>query len=194
MRDITVYDDYNLFKKHTFSFNEGLNCLIGKNGSGKSTLLKEIKDVLSKDSIDVFYYANEDSEKRGLQGFLESSNINKLIRNYQSSEGQNIYNNFSDVVPYIGDFVRKNIKKKSKEIFILIDGLDSGLSIDYICELKDFFIDLIIKDCIKIDIKPYVILSANSFEFCKNVECIRVSDAKHFRFDTYEDFKKIYIK
>ena len=43
MLKVKVDDWYNLYKKHTFEFNEGITCLIGKNGSGKSTLLKEIK-------------------------------------------------------------------------------------------------------------------------------------------------------
>ena len=194
MRDIKVFDDYNLFKKHTFSFEEGYTCLVGKNGSGKSTLLKEIREVLDKKSSNIFYYANEDSEKRGLQPFLDDSDMHRLIRNFQSSEGQNIYNNFSDITPEMGAFIRRNIKNKSEEVFILLDGLDSGLSIDNIYELKNFFINTVVKDCIKENIKPYLIISANNFEFCKDADCIRVSDAKHFKPKTYEEFRKMYIK
>lgn len=190
---IKIYDDFNLFKKHTFEFNEGLTCLIGKNGSGKSTLLKEIHDVYDKKDT-IYYYTNEHPEKFAMQGFLENGDTRRLVRNFQSSEGQNIFNNFSDVAPKIGDFVRRNIKNKSEEILILLDGLDSGLSINYIYELKDLFINIITKDCIKNNVKPYIIISANNFEFCKDVDCIRVSDSKHFTFSTYDDFRKIFIK
>ena len=190
---IKIYDDFNLFKKHTFEFNEGLTCLIGKNGSGKSTLLKEIHDVYDKKDT-IYYYTNEHPEKFAMQGFLESGDTRRLVRNFQSSEGQNIYNNFSDVVPKIGDFVRRNINNKSDKIVLLLDGLDSGLSINYIYELKDLFINIISKDCIKNNVKPYIIISANNFEFCKDVDCIRVSDGKHFTFSTYDDFRKIFIK
>ena len=56
---IKVYDDFDLYKKHTFEFNEGLTCLIGKNGSGKSTLLRTINDTIKG----CFFYNNEYSEK-----------------------------------------------------------------------------------------------------------------------------------
>lgn len=197
MKSIKIYDDYKLFRKHTFDFNEGLTCLIGKNGSGKTTLLREINDVYCVDSYTkskMFYYRNENSEKFAMQGFLESGMTNLLVRNFKSSEGQNIMNNFCDVVPKIGDFVRRNIKNKSDEIFILLDGLDSGLSIDNIKELKDLFTIDISKDCLKNNVKPYIIISANNYEFCKDVDCIRVSDGKRFKFNTYEEFRKIYIK
>ena len=45
MLEVKIYDDYNLYKKHTFEFNEGITCLIGKNGAGKSTLLKMIQEI-----------------------------------------------------------------------------------------------------------------------------------------------------
>ena len=38
--NIKIYDDYNLFKKHTFEFNEGLTCLIGKNYLASYTSLR----------------------------------------------------------------------------------------------------------------------------------------------------------
>ena len=65
MFKIKVYDDFNLFKKHTFEFNEGLTCLIGKNGSGKSTLLRTINDIEN----DCFYYDNEKSERHAMDTF-----------------------------------------------------------------------------------------------------------------------------
>lgn len=193
MKSIKIYDDYNIFKKHTFDFNEGLTCLIGKNGAGKTTLLKEINDVY-ENRTQIYYYRNEISEKTAMQDFLESGQVNYLIRNFQSSEGQNIMNNFSDIVPRIGDFVRRNIKNKSNEILILLDGLDSGLSIDNIKELKDLFINTITKDCLKHNVKPYIIISANNYEFCRLTDCINVKTGKHIIFNTYDEFRNFYIK
>ena len=86
------------------------------------------------------------------------------------------------------------INKNEKQAIILIDGLDSGISLDYIIMLKKKLFPLIIEDCKKNNIEPYIILSANNYELCNNEDCIRVSDAKHFKFKDYNDFRKIYIK
>lgn len=126
--------------------------------------------------------------------FLVSQQYDKLARNYQSSEGQNIRNNFEDDIVNIGKYVRKCKENGYKNAIILLDGLDSGISIDYINILKKDLFSMIIEDCIQSNINPYIIISANNYEFCNGEDCIRVSDAKHFKFDSYEDFRKIYIK
>ena len=59
MLTVKIFDEYNLYRKHTFEFNEGITCLVGRNGSGKSTLLKEIKEKLQEDGQKVAYYDNE---------------------------------------------------------------------------------------------------------------------------------------
>lgn len=184
MLKIKVYDDYNLYKKHTFEFNEGITCLIGKNGAGKSTLLKVINDLIDN----CYFYNNEDSEKNAIW------NIQKLCRNFTSSEGQNIRNNFEDIVPNIGQYVRNCIKNKQNKIIILLDDLDSGISLDYIITLKKELFSLIIEDSKNNNLEPYIILSANNYELCNGEDCIRVSDAKHFKFKDYNEFRKIYIR
>lgn len=192
MLKIKIYDDYNLYKKHTFEFNEGITCLIGKNGAGKSTLLKMIREELG--SKNVFYYNNEDSEKNSMSRFSFHGDVEKIVRNFNSSEGQNIRNNFEDIIPNIGNYVRKCIKNTCKNVIILLDGLDSGISLDYIAMLKKELFTLIINDCKKNNIYPYIILSANNYELCNGEDCIRVSDASHFKFNNYEEFRKIYLK
>lgn len=191
MLKIKIYDYYNLYKKHTFEFNPGITCLIGKNGTGKSTLLKEIKEKLKNK---IFYYSNEDSEKNAMSRFSFYGDMEKFSRNFISSEGQNIRNNFEDIIPKIGRYIRKCITKNEKQAIILLDGLDSGISLDYIIYIKKELFTLIIEDCKKNNIEPYIILSTNNYELCNNEDCIRVSDAKHFKFKDYNDFRKIYIK
>lgn len=190
MLKIKVYDDYNLYKKHTFEFNEGITCLIGKNGAGKSTLLKVINDLIDN----CYFYNNEDSEKNAMSKFGYLGNIEKLCRNFTSSEGQNIRNNFEDIIPNIGQYVRNCIKNKQNKIIILLDGLDSGISLDYIITLKKELFSLIIEDSKNNNLEPYIILSANNYELCNGEDCIRVSDAKHFKFKDYNEFRKIYTR
>lgn len=192
MLKIKVEDEYNLYKKHTFEFNEGITCLIGKNGAGKSTLLKEIQRVLKPKNV--FYYDNVDSEKFAndrLLNFL--GDIPALCRNISSSEGQNIQYNFETVIPKIGAYVKKCVNLKKENAIILLDGLDSGLSIDYIVMLKKELFSLIIDDCYNSHITPYIIIAANNYEFCRGQDCVRVTDAKHIQFKNYTSFRNVYI-
>ena len=62
----------------------------------------------------------------------------------RSSEGERIALSFGDIVPQIGVRVRKDIAE-NKPLFILLDGLDSGASIDRTRELMSLF-ELIERD------------------------------------------------
>ena len=192
--EITVGDWYNLYKNHTFKFLPGLTCLIGKNGSGKSTLLKEIQEWAKENKIKCHYYDNDEREKGAMEEFMFAGKYDKVARNYGSSEGQNIRNNFEDDIVNIGAYIRTCKQRNYKNAIILLDGLDSGISMDYVFKLKKELFPLILEDCQKDNINPYIIISANNYEFCNGEDCIRVSDAKHFRFNSYDDFRKIYIK
>ena len=119
--------------------------------------------------------------------------MEKLCRNFNSSEGQNIRNNFEDKITAIGGYIRKCIVNNKKQAIILLDGLDSGISLDYVLILKKELFPFVLEDCKKNNIEPYIILSANNYEFCHEEDCVRVSDAKHFKFKDYNDFRKIYI-
>ena len=192
MLKIKVDDNYNLYRKHTFEFNEGLTCLIGKNGSGKSTLLKEIRDTLKQKNV--FYYDNKYSEQNAKSSFGFYGEFEKLARNMVSSEGQNIRNNFEDSIYNIGQYIKKCKDKGISQAVILLDGLDSGISLDYVVLLKKDLFSLIVEDCKKDNIEPYIIISANNYEFCNNEDCVKVSDGKHFRFNNYDEFRKIYLE
>lgn len=192
MLKVKIYDEFNLYRKHTFEFNEGLTCLIGKNGAGKSTLLKMINEYTN--AGECYYYNNETAEQSNKGKFVFNGDMTRLARSMAASEGQNIRYNFEDIISDIGDYVRRRAKKKEKTAIILIDGLDSGISLDYIIMLKKELFSLIIEDCRKSNLEPYIILSANNYELCNGEDCIRVSDAKHFRFKDYNEFRKIYTR
>lgn len=192
MLQIKIYDDYNLYKKHTFEFNTGLTCLIGKNGSGKTTLLHMLNEILGEDNC--FYYSNEHSEREASGRLLFHGQLEQLSRNLCSSEGQNIRNNFGDIVGSIRQYIFKTKSNNKKQVIILLDGLDSGISLDYVIELKKDLFPLILQDCKENNLECYILLSANNYEFCNGEDCVRVSDAKHFKFNDYDDFRKIYLR
>ena len=192
MLTVKIYDDYNLYKKHTFTFEEGITCLIGKNGSGKSTLLKMINEVLEPENC--FYYDNEDSEQNAKSNFAFNGDYTNLFRNMASSEGQNIRNNFNDICSNIRPYIFKIKQANKKQVVLLLDGLDSGISLDYIVGIKKDLFPLILQDCKANDLECYIIIAANTYEFCNGENCIRVSDAKSFKFENYEEFRKFYLR
>lgn len=190
---IKVYDEYNLFKKHTFEFNPGVTVLIGRNGSGKTTLIDEMYDVLKAEGEYVYKYKNEDYEGKTSSGYIYSGNFGMLARSMSNSEGQEISFNLENNIGRIGKYVSDSVKKGCKEIFILFDGLDSGLSIDGIDELIELFYDTMIEDSRNNGVDMYIIVSANTYEFVRNQDCIFVSNASHVKFDSYDKYRRFIL-
>lgn len=190
-KEIKVDDEFNLYKKHTFKFNPGVTILIGRNGSGKSTLLSELNYYLKQEKIPVYFYRNEDHEKVSRGEFVFSGKIDLLARSLSNSEGQDIAFNFGNHIGKLGKLVRDCENKGEKELFVLLDGLDSGLSIDGIDEIKDLF-NTIIDDAKGIDV--YIIVSANTYEFVRNSNCLYVSTGNYMSFKNYEDYRRFILK
>ena len=119
---------------------------------------------------------------------LYSNNSNKAIYMALSSEGENIYENFGDVLYNIGATASK--LERGQKLFILCDAVDSGLSIDNILEVKDIF-DLVVNNEKKAHgIDVYMIFSANSFELAREQNCFDVYECKYITFNDYEEYKK----
>lgn len=190
-KKIKVDDEFNLYKKHTFKFNPGVTILIGRNGSGKSTLLNELNYYLKQEKIPVYFYRNEDHEKVSRGEFVFSGKIDLLAQSLSNSEGQDIAFNFGNHIGKLGRIVKNCIDKGEKELFVLLDGLDSGLSIDGIDDIKGLF-DLIIEDAKGMDV--YIIVSANTYEFVRESNCLYVSTGNYMRFNNYEDYRRFILK
>lgn len=186
MRQFTVHDDFNLYKKHTFTFERGVTCLVGKNGSGKSTLLRSIKRQLEKDGIPYYHYDNYNeggASAKSKYGFHNKFDL--LATAMFSSEGQQIMLNYGETLQRIGGFIRKNLREGKKEMYILLDALDSGLDISNIREIRHVF-NLMLEEGRDADI--YIIVAANTFEMVKDLPCVAVSTSTHYVFKEYGEF------
>ena len=189
------YDkDDKLFLKSSVSFEPGLTVLIGCNGSGKTTLLQHIKHAVKKrKDAAVFYYSNlTDGGSRGVSSALFRNDIAFAATAFTSSEGEQIVQNLGQSASKIGAFVKNN--KDKKELFILLDALDSGTSIDNVREMKEDFFNFVIEDCKKRGTDIYVIVSANSFEMAKGEDCIDVSRLVHVSPKTYERYSQLIMR
>lgn len=182
----------NIYAKSRITINPGLTVLVGCNGSGKSTLLNMIERRLEKLDIPVFSYDNLNEG-----GYLAkdwalnvSGKMELLIGLATSSEGEQIYINFGEMCRKLGGFVRQNQNKN--ELWILLDAIDSGLSVDYIVELKEFLNDLVIGGNKDKDV--YVLVSANEYELCRTEDCFDVHNGKYTSFEDYEEYREFILR
>lgn len=181
---------YDIFKKSEVELKSGVTILVGCNGYGKTTFIHELEYWLKCQKIKYYIkYDNlTDGGSNSISKMLYSNNSNKAIYMALSSEGENIYENFGDVLYNIGATAAK--LERGQKLFILCDAVDSGLSIDNILEVKDIF-DLVVNNEKKVHgIDVYMIFSANSFELARGQNCFDVYECKYIAFDDYEEYKK----
>lgn len=180
-----------IFWKKQATINPGLTVLVGCNGTGKSTLLHHvIKAQLEENEIKYISFDNlidGGSHARERAGFY--GDIEFLGTSLCSSEGENIVMNMGNIAQRVGTHLRKN--RNEKELWILLDAVDSGLSVDNIIDLKDLF-SLIIDDNKNKDV--YIVISANEYELARGEQCFDVYLSKYITFKDYEDYRNFIIK
>lgn len=180
-----------VYKKGAHSFKPGISILVGCNGSGKSTAFTYIQDILKENDIPVFKYSNlTEGGNTARESALFYGNLNLLAEQITSSEGENIVINIGTMAQKLGSFVGRN--KEKGEIWILLDAIDSGLSIDYIEEVKEFLHDQLIDKLTDIDL--YILISTNNYELCIGEACYNVQDCQYIDIYSYEEFKRIVKK
>lgn len=196
-----------------YNINPGVTMLIGPNGSGKTTALSQIRSLFStendlvkkwntieiNDSIRNLYssylYDNVYEETFTKSTWGATDHIDRVAQTFENSEGQNMYDYLYYKINEIGQAVTKAIKNNKKGIFLLFDGLDSGLSLDVINTIRKSVLEFIIEtEKKRSNLEVYIICSANSYEFCNNYDCIDVTNQKHITFTNYTDYEKYFVK
>ena len=196
-----------------YDINPGITMLIGPNGSGKTTALSQLRSLFSteydlvkkwnkleiNDSIRDLYssylYDNVYEETFTKSTWGATDHIDRVAQTFENSEGQNMYDYLYYKINEIGQAVTKAIKNNKKGIFLLFDGLDSGLSLDVINTIRKSVLEFIIEtEKTRSNLEVYIICSANSYEFCNNYDCIDVTNQKHITFTNYEDYEKYFVK
>ena len=196
-------------KPVTYDFKPGVTMLIGSNGTGKSTLLKQLNSLFKErnwnqipdnDNIrDKYYcysYDNVYEEKFAKDSWIHSDmKIDRIAATFCNSEGQDMYDYLYYKIADIGKAVRYARSKEYNGIFILFDGLDSGLSLDRLEEIKRKVLDFMVREESKNgEFEVYIVCAANSFEFCSGYDCIDVTNQEHYYFDQYWEFRRHFIK
>ena len=207
-------DGIYLYKKKTITINPGVTVLVGCNGIGKTTFLHQIKNKLKKLEISCIEYDNlHDGGNNAISeaGFYEDFSF--MGTALCSSEGENILMNIAKLASELGEFVKTGeIKEKNPfvkafkalngentenknilpERWILLDAVDSGLSVDNIVDIKEQLFNTILEYNYGNEI--YIIVSANEYEMANGEQCFDVYNGKYVTFKGYEEYKNMILE
>lgn len=191
-------------KSMTFRANR-ITPLVGCNGIGKTTLLTIIKDILEDNHYFVYTYDNmHDGERNAKSEAVENFNKPDWERYSQlmsSSEGENIQflslEYMHKIEPVIrGEIIRDSSMHKFRDadhIFLLLDAVDSGSSIDNIININ-YHLKSLIELAYEYNKYLYIIVAANSYELARNQICWDVARSKDVVFSDYEQYRKFIIE
>ena len=174
---------YEEHPKFTVKFDRGLTTIIGKNGSGKTSMINELNAYLRKASIPVYHYDQLREGATIAERGIYSGNITTSATYLQSSEGEKVIVSYGNTLTPIKLFLYEHRDKE--QVFLLCDGLDSGVSINIIKELREIF------QLLQNDFPNVVIVNtANNYEFAKECRCIVAASGEEITFSTYEDYER----
>ena len=195
MREFKISKNPNdcgtLYYRDTVTFEPGLTVLVGCNGCGKSTLIRQIAYKLEKAKIPYVKYDNlHDGNTNARSKAAFYGDYSFLGTSLMSSEGENVVLNLGNVAREIGTLVR--CYPESKELWILLDAIDSGLSIDNVVELKEQLFDTIFEHNKDKDV--YIITASNEFELCRGEKCFDTYLCKYIDIKSYDDYREFILK
>lgn len=210
------YDEgYNLYKKGTITINPGVTVLVGCNGTGKTTLIHQIQAHLKREDIPYISFDNlHDGGSKAISKAAFYENFNFVATAACSSEGENIVMNISNLASRLGRFIqtgtdnsKENRMEKAfekmffdddneekiipKERWILLDAIDSGLSVDNISDVKYLFETVL--DDYK-DGEVYIIVSANEYEMAREEQCFDVYNGIYITFTNYDQYRDFILQ
>lgn len=212
------YDEgFNLYKKKIIEIKSGVTVLVGCNGIGKTTLLKQIRDKLKENKIPYIMFDNLcDGGSKAISEASFYSDFVFMANAIQSSEGENIVMNLEKLAARLGEFVENGEDPKEKkfnklvkaikeingediveseiinERWILLDAVDSGLSVDNIVDLKEQLFKTILE--YNYENEVYIIVSANEYEMVRNEQCFDVYNGKYINIKDYEEYRNLVLQ
>lgn len=212
------YDEgFDLYRNKTVTIKPGVTVLVGCNGIGKTTMLRQMKDKLNNDKIPCIHFNNlNDGGHNAISEAGFYGNFEFMATAMCSSEGENIIMNMGNLAERLGQFVKNGEDPKRnkykrlarsiaqineeeieepeipKERWILLDAVDSGLSVDSIVDIKEQLFKTILEYNYGNEI--YIVISANEYEMARGEQCFDVYNGKYVTFKDYEDYKNLVLQ
>ena len=212
------YDEgFKLYKKKTIEIKPGVTILIGCNGIGKTTLLKQMKSNLKKENIPYVSFDNlHEGGSRAVSKASFYGNFGFMATAMCSSEGETIVMNISNLAVRLGQFVKNGEdpeeskhtklvrsiaaldgeKVEEPEIpnerWILLDAIDSGLSVDNIVDIKEQLFKTMLEHNFGNEI--YIVISANEYEMARGEQCFDVYNGKYVKIKDYEEYRNLVLQ
>ena len=206
-----------LYTKKEFEFKPGVTVLVGCNGCGKTTLLHQIKDYLKSKKVPVLSFDNlHDGGSNARSEAASMNDFTFLATASFSSEGENIVMNVGRLAKNLRPFIQTGESQNRgdrlckafaravwgdqeepevpNERWLLLDAIDSGLSVDNIVDIKELLFKTIIEDSESQGVVTRIIISANEYEICRNEQCMDVHTGKYRTFSGYESYRKFILK
>lgn len=186
-------EDKFVFEKSEIEIKPGVTVLVGCNGSGKSSLLKQIAYRLKNAGIpfEKFDYKNDGGRKMREQ-FLYQDEISAFAATISGSEGEEIIVNMMKIAAKLGSSFNRVADSGGKEFWILLDAIDSGLSADNIFDIKEYLFDTIFEN--SGDVEIHIVVSANSYEMCRQTNCFDVIKGEYIAFKDYEEYRNFILE
>lgn len=218
-REFVLLKDYyeegqSLYKKEAITIKPGVTVLVGCNGIGKTTLLHQMRDRLKKQNIPYIEYDNlHEGGKESISEAAFYENFQFMATAMQSSEGENIILNMNKLAMELGQFVKTGMPIEKNpfikafkslndtedvkhgilpERWILLDAVDSGLSVDNIVDVKKYLFETILEHNYGNEI--YIVVSANEYEMARGEQCFDVYNGNYVTFENYEEYRNMILE
>lgn len=184
-------NDSIIHEKDSVKICWGYTALVGCNGAGKSDMLRQIRDQLKRDNVPCLYYAEDTDGRRALDRYMMRDRFDLVAQYTCSSEGERVALNLGILVSQIRQFCNKY--PPNSDVWILIDAIDSGSSIDRIREWNEFVNGTLFPDVC--DKELYIVVAGNSYELTRGVnDCIDVINCETVVFRNYDEFSDFILK
>lgn len=214
------YGEGALYPRGTITFTPGVTVLTGCNGSGKSTLMNMLQEHFKKDGTPYYSLDNQkDGGTSAMSESIYFGDSVLAASMAFASEGEQILAVINHTASKLYKFFRtgdtgdrsvklsalmrkaageKDAEEKKKEIsehenerWLFFDACDSGLSIDNVIDIKNFFRFLLDENK---DLDVYIIVAANEYEMADGMKCLNVSRMAYEEYKTYAEYKKAILK